>query len=113
MTDDYSRCPLKEQMEILFQSHKEQHELLAQFLNKTEEHLQVRLGGMNEFREQLQQQALTFASKEALEALAGKVEQNMRFIDNLGGRLWAMGAGFAAVSTLLALSIATIGLILG
>jgi predicted phage gp36 major capsid-like protein len=57
-----------------------------------------RLDGMNEIREQLDTQARTFASRELVEILRGRLDK----LENAHGRMLAWAAGAGAVLGLIA-----------
>jgi len=65
-----------------FDAHRREHEMLQIAIGKAEQNVEKRLEGMNEFRQQLNTQASTFATKDELVPFS-------RFID----RFWGVIAG--------------------
>jgi hypothetical protein len=89
MTND--DIPLKEYFDMRF-------DMLAKQIDATANGLEKRLEGMNEFREQLNQQTRSFISRMELEAVSDRVNKNENRLSNIEGRIWAVGAIFAIIS---------------
>ena len=68
--------------EIRWQEHSKQHELEQRAVNVASDALTKRLEGMNEIRDQLREQASTFATREALEWKTDELERRLRDVEN-------------------------------
>ena len=102
---------LEERFDECWQAHRREHDLLSVFLDKTEKTLEHRLEGMNQFREELRAQNASFMRRELIEAamsvLDKKADANKAYLDNLQGRIWALGAlmGFIVAAGSIALGL--------
>ena len=121
------KVPMREYIESLLnervRAHEREHELLERSVKDTKDNLDSRLEGMNLFREQLREQAATFARADTIQgkidamaermeklegALLSRMEANAnesnrrltvleRAGANLEGRMWALGVGITLV----------------
>ena len=121
------KVPMREYIESLLnervRAHEREHELLERSVKDTKDNLDSRLESMNLFREQLREQAATFARADTIQgkidamaermeklegALLSRIEANAnesnrrltvleRAGANLEGRMWALGVGITLV----------------
>ena len=121
------KVPMREYIESLLnergRAHPREHELLERSGQDTKQKLDNRMVGMNLFREQLREQAATFARADTIQgkidamaermeklegALLSRMEANAnesnrrltvleRAGANLEGRMWALGVGITLV----------------
>lgn len=79
----------------------QQHDSSGRAIDKAEQQMNARLLGMNEFRDQLRDQAVTFARKEQLDetrdGLRTRLEVLEKLISNWQGRLVIIGGAWALV----------------
>jgi len=77
-------------------------------LNKAESALSDRLQGMNEFRDQLRDQAAKFVTQSELAAKVDAIDNRIKALENqranLEGRFWAIGAAIVVVNLAIALA---------
>jgi len=75
-------------------------------LEKAESELHARLAGMNEFREQLKEQAARFVTMRDIRAIENsldkRIQANHNILTNWSGRMWMLGTGLALLSGLVA-----------
>jgi len=73
-------------------------------INKAERAVEARLEGMNQFRDQLREQAMKFADAQAVAtthtALTAAINSVIAKQANLDGRIWMLGAGFGVVQVI-------------
>lgn len=103
---------LKDQVEKIADlhadAHAREHLLTQEALDKAEEAMERRIAGLNEFRQQLSDQASTFVRRDMVDeklaasaeryerefkSLSDRVYQLERASANLSGRMWALGVG--------------------
>ena len=86
----------------------EQHfELNELAIKKAEESMLLRLEGMNEFREQINKERESYATKQELTLKLEPINKSIKRIDEANafsaGKMWMVMAIFAAIPTILAL----------
>ena len=81
--------------------HDQESVATARAIDKAEQQMNSRLLGMNEFREQLKDQASTFAKKDQVDdirfSLQKRLDEIDRIIANWQGRLLVVGSGWAVI----------------
>lgn len=96
------------------EAHKREHAMLQTAIDKSDESMNRRLEGMNEFRDSLRDQAARFATIVQLDErtahLMSKVDASNTRIEhlekvnaNLEGRMWAIGVGFTLLTIMISL----------
>jgi carbonic anhydrase len=93
---------LEENISAKWKAHDEVHKLLKEALDLAMVMLKEKLAEMNNFREQQNQERGEFLKQQVYDiehrALEKRVADHGKWIDNMNGRLWALGAFILAIN---------------
>jgi len=98
---------LEDKIEALSKYNAQHFDLNEKAIRKAEEAMLIRLETMNEFRAQINQERISYATKDSVNLLWDAFDSRLKKLENANafsaGKLWMVMAGFAAIPTILAL----------